>query len=470
MMKVCDIADWFAGDLASVIQADLHELPRFHRKQWEFAQTFIALRDAGALHADAVGISFGAGTERLLYALANRVGRLWATDLYDPGTVWPQARTSEIDGFVRSDPPFPTRTERLSVRDMDMRQITFPDESFDFAYSSSAVEHIGGWDDFRTHLAEVRRVLKPGGVYVMTTDIIYGPAWEQPGNYKFTPEGLQWWLQESGMDYEPLVDCRIAHHGGNAPLPADIMPTLTPDGGNDRPNLFNDLLQAQMLMGRHPHSSVILVMRKAPSERPAVAFPGYEDSKAFLLERRAVWDDFILRSRLGLHPAAYVPAALRAGQWATTYIFLGVHPRAVRVRVQTDRAGPVTIGVNKLHTDSLTGCAVDIAERIEMTTGDMEFEFTIEPEPDFAYAIYGRTLNDLILRSVSVTVMEPDYVSPGDRLVRRMAQIGGSAEWGGWDIRSTEMPREPSLVTRAAGVVNNILRPTGIRLTRSRWR
>ena len=41
---------------------------------------------------------------------------------------------------------------------MDMRQIEFDDESFDFAYSSSAVEHIGGWDEFRQHLTDVRRV------------------------------------------------------------------------------------------------------------------------------------------------------------------------------------------------------------------------------------------------------------------------------------------------------------------------
>jgi SAM-dependent methyltransferase len=311
MMKVCDIADWFTGELSSVVRSDLHEVPRFHRKQWEFGQKFLALRDAGVLRDDAVGISFGAGRELLLYAVANHVRHLWATDLYNPATAWPDARTHDIDAFVRADPPFPTRIDRLSARDMDMREIAFPDESFDFAYSSSAVEHIGRWDDFRTHLNEVRRVLKPGGVYVMTTDIIYGPAWEQLGNYKFTPEGLQWWLQESGMHYERLVDCRIAHHRANAPMPADIMPAMTLDGGNDRPNLFNGLLQAQMLMGRHPHSSVILVMRKAPTDSPSVEFPGYEETKAFLYGAREVWEEFAAHSRLGPHPAAYMPAELR---------------------------------------------------------------------------------------------------------------------------------------------------------------
>jgi hypothetical protein len=270
-------------------------------------------------------------------------------------------------------------------------------------------------------------VLKPGGVYVMTTDIIYGPAWEQLGNYKFTPDGLQWWLQESGMDYEPVVDCRIAHHRGNAPLPADIMPALVPDGGNDRPNLFNDLLQVQMLMGRYPHSSVILKMRKASTDRPSVAFPGFEETKAFLLEARDLWEGFAARSRLGPHPAAYMPAELQHERWATTYIALGALPRTVTVRIQTDAPGEVTIGINKIHTDALGACEVDILERIERTSGDLEISFVVSPEQDWTYAVHGRALNGLTLNSVTVSVAEPDSPVPDSpvdefKLIRRIPE------------------------------------------------
>ena len=105
------------------------------------------------------------------------------------------------------------------------------------------VEHIGGWDEFRRHLSEVKRVLKPGGVYVATTEISYGNTIEALGNYKFNEDGLQWWLQEFGMAYEPVIDCRIAHNYINTPLPVDPMAWITADDGRVRK-------RAQLRLGR----------------------------------------------------------------------------------------------------------------------------------------------------------------------------------------------------------------------------
>lgn len=156
-MKICDGADWFAGDFAAIIANELHEVPRFHRKQWEFAAIFDALCKAGAVRPDSKGVSFGSGTELPLYALANRVREIWATDLYDNETIWPTARTDNpgsVTEFVRNGAAFTTRKNNLFAKSMDMRTIEFPDNHFDFAYSSSAVEHIGGWTDFAEHLSE----------------------------------------------------------------------------------------------------------------------------------------------------------------------------------------------------------------------------------------------------------------------------------------------------------------------------
>ena len=77
-MKVCDAADRFVSGFSSIISSELHEIPRFHRKQWEFAIIFDRLRKAGALQDDAIGIALGPGRERLLYALANHVQHIWA--------------------------------------------------------------------------------------------------------------------------------------------------------------------------------------------------------------------------------------------------------------------------------------------------------------------------------------------------------------------------------------------------------
>ena len=42
--KVCDAGDWFGGELPRLILSELRELPRFHRKQWEFGMILSALR------------------------------------------------------------------------------------------------------------------------------------------------------------------------------------------------------------------------------------------------------------------------------------------------------------------------------------------------------------------------------------------------------------------------------------------
>src|SRR5579863_8491649 len=116
MMKVCDAADWFTPDMISTISSELRETPRFHRKQWEFAMKFNLLRQAGALNEDASGISFGTGQELLIYALANHVKHVWATDIYTDDTIWPDARTADFNEFVRGNPPIPTRVDRLSAK------------------------------------------------------------------------------------------------------------------------------------------------------------------------------------------------------------------------------------------------------------------------------------------------------------------------------------------------------------------
>ncbi len=51
--------------------------------------------------------------------------------------------------------------ERLDVRVMDASTLDFPDECFDFGFSVFVFEHVA---DVAAALAELRRVLKPGGV------------------------------------------------------------------------------------------------------------------------------------------------------------------------------------------------------------------------------------------------------------------------------------------------------------------
>ena len=68
--KICDAADWFSKELDATIRINLAAAPEFSRKQWEFAAIYQRLHHLGLLHEQSRGISFGSGTERVLYAIA----------------------------------------------------------------------------------------------------------------------------------------------------------------------------------------------------------------------------------------------------------------------------------------------------------------------------------------------------------------------------------------------------------------
>jgi len=57
---------------------------------------------------------------------------------------------------------------RLSLDVKDMRELDYPDGSFDLAYSVSVLEHTGSYSEV---IKSVHRVLKPGGRMVLTFDI-----------------------------------------------------------------------------------------------------------------------------------------------------------------------------------------------------------------------------------------------------------------------------------------------------------
>ena len=293
--KVCDGADWFDPELLAVIDGDLRELARFHRKQWEFAMILLALRRRGVLRSDAVGLSMGAGKERLLYAIAHNVRRVVATDLYDPGTEWDKARTADPDRYIKEDKPFPVDDAKLEGLRMDMRSLDFEDATFDFCYSSCAIEHIGGREDFLTHLREAHRVLKPGGVYALTTELHYGPETiDHAHNYYFSAGYVRDLVADSDFAAEPEIDARIAHHRINYPLPANL-DRLCFDGPDRLANrLLGEAPHVQLLLGRHPFTSLSLVLKKEPRARkPALCFSGLEESREFLGHGVAAYRDWI---------------------------------------------------------------------------------------------------------------------------------------------------------------------------------
>ncbi|CAN7629104.1 methyltransferase domain-containing protein [Pararhizobium sp. LjRoot238] len=181
---------------------------------------FRALSKKGKLHPAAQGLAMGAGTEKLIYAIVPRVAKTMVTDLYLPNSGWVGVRTDNPLDLILQKAPWPIDAQKVDAMAMDMRKLDFPDESFDFCWSTGAFEHIGRDEDFLRHFREVERVLKPGGVYAFTTAITFGGVTEDiPHNYYFDPNHLIDLIHGSPLHAEPVFDCFVRDHIFNRPHP-----------------------------------------------------------------------------------------------------------------------------------------------------------------------------------------------------------------------------------------------------------
>jgi SAM-dependent methyltransferase len=172
-VKLCDLPDFGDPELVAAmreIQVDPDPATHVERKTWEMGMLSLFLRDAGHLADDAEVLAVGAGTEPVLFWLANRVGRVVATDIYGQG----EFAGREAAGSMLDDPsafaPFPFREDRLEAHWMDARELDFPDGSFDAVYSLSSIEHFGSPADIARAAREIGRVLRPGGHAFVVTE------------------------------------------------------------------------------------------------------------------------------------------------------------------------------------------------------------------------------------------------------------------------------------------------------------
>jgi SAM-dependent methyltransferase len=311
--KLCDAADWFRPEVPEIINCELRETPRFHRKQWEFAMIFLALRQRGLLKSDKVGLSMGGGRERLLYALAQHIKQLVVTDIYASQTSWDCARTNDPETFIRSNKPFPVDDTKFKVLRMDMRDLQFPDQTFDFCYSSCAIEHIGTHTDFLRHLNEVARVLKDDGIYVMTTEVQYGDITiHDQNNYIFSPDYLTELLSESDLVPAEECDARIMQHAINFPKPSNIASLCWSRFGHISSRLLDEGSHVQLLRGKHPFSSGLFVLcrKDRGAGKRRLAFNGMESSCEFMESGVAQYRHVVENSTITLDPFSLLPNGL----------------------------------------------------------------------------------------------------------------------------------------------------------------
>jgi len=176
--KLCDLPDFddpaLRAMLRDIVAPGYAPEEELRRKFWEYAMLGLYLEEVGALREDAEVLSIAAGHEEPLYWLANRVGRVVATDIYGEGAFAVDDR--EADASMLTDPghwaPYDYRADRLEVRSMDALHVDYPDASFDVVFSLSSIEHFGQPEDIRQAAAEMGRVVKPGGHLVIVTEML----------------------------------------------------------------------------------------------------------------------------------------------------------------------------------------------------------------------------------------------------------------------------------------------------------
>jgi len=134
-------------------------------------------------------IDIGCGNGNVLNMLANRTScTLTGIDF----------SLSAINSASKRNRKF-VRGGRMSLVCQDMIRLPFPDCSFDKAYSINTVYF---WENLAGFMAEIRRVLKPGGVFInalYTNETLDGLPHTQFGYKRFTQDELTQAAQSIGF-------------------------------------------------------------------------------------------------------------------------------------------------------------------------------------------------------------------------------------------------------------------------------
>ena len=160
-----------------VAQYPLVPVEQQHRKAWEVGMVIHALHRLGAITPTAEILGIGVAKEETISLLSPHIKRLFATDIYCNPDSWGDWHGTDlmIDASrFMSTPPYNRR--RVVWQHVDGRSLPYEDNSFDAIFSCSSFEHFGSEADIRQAIGEACRVLKPGGVAVISTEFkISGP-------------------------------------------------------------------------------------------------------------------------------------------------------------------------------------------------------------------------------------------------------------------------------------------------------
>lgn len=136
------------------------------RKTWE---NLMLCYGADALQCGGRALGLGCLKEALMFVYANKFESVIATDrAYYPGKYWGKQHYDVDELYQYAKISYPDSS--ITFKAMDMKDIEFDDETFDYIWSSSSVEHVGLLPDVVKVFTEIDRVLKPNGICGITTE------------------------------------------------------------------------------------------------------------------------------------------------------------------------------------------------------------------------------------------------------------------------------------------------------------
>lgn len=173
--ELCKAKDW-QTDWYKRWASEINEIPRFHRKQWEYTYILQSLWERGCIAKGRKGLVFAVGSEPLPSVMANYGCDITATDIFpEEGKEkgWENGdqlcfglESLNKRGLTDDN----TLREHVQYRPVDMNSIPSSLRDFDFTWSSCSFEHLGSIERGLDFLSNQLSTLKPGGWAVHTTE------------------------------------------------------------------------------------------------------------------------------------------------------------------------------------------------------------------------------------------------------------------------------------------------------------
>lgn len=160
------------------------EITSRERKHWEWAIGMLALKKAGKIDTNCIFLGIGSGTEAPVFYLTNHAKYVFCTDLYTITSKWKKIASSDMLTSPDFFAPGQFNRKRLGVQIMSGTDLHFEDNTFDAIFSYSSIEHFGGKKAVLECMKEIERVLKPGGVVSIATEIFVGTELEKLHSYR----------------------------------------------------------------------------------------------------------------------------------------------------------------------------------------------------------------------------------------------------------------------------------------------